>query len=290
MTRKWKVLITGENSYIGRSFKTYLENDPAFEMEELDVRGTAWQDFDFSQADTVFHVAGIAHVDSRKADQDLYYQVNTQLTEKVAKKAKEAGVQQFIFMSSAIVYGDSMHQLKQGRITKNTQPQPSNHYGKSKLLAEEKLNALAASDFKVVNLRPPMIYGPASKGNYPRLAKLAQEIPVFPKVNNQRSMLFIDNLCEFIRLMIVNQESGTFHPQNKDYVNTSQLVEAIAKAHQKKIWLVGGFAGLLAYLSKHQFTLNKLFGDLVYDQDLSSYSTDYSLVGFETSIERTEQE
>ena len=65
--------------------------------------------------------------------------------------------------------------------------------------------------------------------------KLAQKLPVFPDIDNQRSMLHIDNLCEFIRLMIDNEESGLFFPQNREYVKTSEMVKLIAEVHGKKI-------------------------------------------------------
>ena len=103
-----------------------------------------------------------------------------------------------------------------------------NFYGDSKWQADQKIQALADERFKVVVLRPPMIYGKGSKGNYPQLAKLAGKLPLFPIVHNQRSMLYIENLAQFVKRMIDNEETGVFFPQNEQYINTSDLVQMIA--------------------------------------------------------------
>ncbi|MGQ7425451.1 NAD-dependent epimerase/dehydratase family protein, partial [Streptococcus suis] len=168
-----KVLITGANSYIGTSFEKYIaENGADFEIDTLDLLDPKWREFDFSKYNSVFHVAGIAHFSKDESKKDLYYKVNTELTEEVAKIAKQQGVNQFIFMSSIIVYGDSTN--SQRIITKDTQPTPSDFYGDSKWQAEQRLNKLSTPSFNIVILRPPMIYGKDSKGNYPRLAKLSK--------------------------------------------------------------------------------------------------------------------
>uniref|UniRef100_UPI0025F131DF NAD-dependent epimerase/dehydratase family protein n=1 Tax=Ruminococcus sp. TaxID=41978 RepID=UPI0025F131DF len=239
-----KVLITGAGSYIGTSFEEYLKQWPdKYLVDTLDMIGEGWTKYDFSGYDTVYHVAGIAHSDNGKISREkakLYYEVNTKLTIRTAMKAKKAGVKQFIFMSSAIVYGDSASIGKKKMITKDTPVSPANCYGDSKVKAERGLNKLDDVNFKVVILRPPMIYGKGSKGNYPLMSKLAQKMPVFPYVDNCRSMLYIENLMEFVRLMIENEERGTFWPQNAEYSNTSELVKMIGNAHGKRILLLRG--------------------------------------------------
>ena len=87
-----------------------------------------WKEFDFSRFDVVFYVAGIAHVSTRMSMKDLYFKVNRDLTIETAKKAKESGVKQFIFMSSMIVYNSS-----ETRITHETKPNHDKFYGLSKL-------------------------------------------------------------------------------------------------------------------------------------------------------------
>jgi UDP-glucose 4-epimerase len=137
------------------------------------MRDGSWKNHDFFQYDVVFHVAGIAHVSSDPKLEDLYYKVNRDLTVQTAAKAKAEGVSQFIFMSSIIVYGDGG--TKKVVIDSNTVPNPSNFYGDSKLQAENGIKPMQTEEFNIAIIRPPMIYGNGSKGNYPRLARLAKK-------------------------------------------------------------------------------------------------------------------
>lgn len=289
-----KILITGANSYIGTSFEKYIkENYPNdYIVDTVDMIDGTWREKNFSGYDSVFHVAGIAHSDNGKISAEkekLYYAVNTDLTVETAKKAKADGVKQFIFMSSAIVYGDSAPIGKTKVITKETPVNPANCYGDSKVQAENGIRPLNDETFNVVILRPPMIYGKGSKGNYPLLAKIALKTPIFPYVKNKRSMLYIENLCEFVRLMVENDEQGTFWPQNAEYSNTSELVKMIAEAHGKKVILVKGFGWALKILSCMTGLVNKAFGNLSYDAALSQYKKDYHKVSFQESIQNTEK-
>lgn len=283
-----RILITGKGSYIGRSFIEYCKkNEIDFEIDELDVRGEEWNTFDFSSYDSVFHVAGIAHNSSDPKLEDLYYAVNRDLTVEIAKKAKQDGVSQFIFMSSMIVFGNQPN--GKTRITAETKPDPDNFYGDSKLQAEIGLQKLEDSLFDVVILRPPMIYGKDSKGNYPLLSKFAQKSPVFPNYSNKRSMLHIDNLCEFVRLMILNEERGTFHPQNKELVQTSEMVRLIAEYYNHKVWFTK-LGNPLIKLMLRVNIIKKVFGDLYYEESLSRYEKGiYQVIDFKETISITEK-
>ncbi len=282
-----KILITGANSYVGTSLEKWLAKYPdKYLIDTVDMQGDGWKEKDFSMFDVVFHVAGIAHVSSDPKLEDLYYKINRDLTIETAEKAKNEGVKQFIFMSSIIVYGDSSSNKRV--ITIDTMPTPSNFYGNSKLQAEEGIRTLENDNFKVVILRPPMIYGKGSKGNYPKLVKAALKMPIFPNIDNERSMLHIDNLCEFVKAMIDNEETGLFFPQNKEYVNTSEMAKLIAEIHGKKIRLVKIFNCPLKLMSKFLGMINKVFGNLVYDQKMSEYKRDYRIRNLRDSIKRTE--
>ena len=288
-----KILITGAGSYIGTSFENYINTNfpDKYTIDTVDMIGDGWKEKDFSPYDVVFHVAGIAHSDNGKISPEkekLYYAVNTELTSAAAEKAKSDGVRQFIFMSSAIVYGNSAPIGKTEIITADTPVSPANCYGDSKVQAEKRLKSLEDENFKVVILRPPMIYGKGSKGNYPLLAKLALKLPFFPRVQNERSMLYIENLCEFVRLMIENEESGTFFPQNSEYSNTSELVEMIAAAHGKKIRLLGGFTWLLKIMGCFTGLVNKAFGNLTYEKSISEYKENYRVAELYDSVKRTD--
>lgn len=287
-----KILITGANSYIGTSFENYMAQWPdKYQVDTVDMIDGSWREKDFSAYDVVYHVAGIAHSDNGKISAEkekLYRSVNTDLTIEVAKKAKEAGVKQFIFMSSAIVYGESGKIGKKKVITKDTPVSPANCYGDSKVQAELGILPLNCETFKVVVLRPPMIYGKGSKGNFPQLEKFAK-LPFFPYVKNERSMLYIGNLVEFVRLMVENEEQGIFWPQNKDYSNTSELVKMIGSAKGKTVRLIKGFGWALKFLSLFTGLVNKAFGNLSYEMNMSEYAGDYRKYSLEGSIELTEK-
>ena len=281
-----RILITGKNSYIGTSVERRLLKEPhQYQINSLDMKGESWKRHDFSKYDVVFHVAGIAHVSTNPKMEQLYYSVNRDLAIEVARRAKEASVRQFIFMSSIIVYGESNN--KSRVIDLLTVPKPSNFYGDSKLQAEKGIKELESIEFKIVILRPPMIYGKGSKGNYPKLAKFAKISPIFVDYENRRSMLHIDNLCEFIKLMIDNKESGTFYPQNKEYVATTDLVRLIRKTYGKKLYTTKLLNWLINILNIR--VLRKMFGSLVYDFEMSEYESNvYQVRNLEESIFLTE--
>lgn len=287
-----KILITGAGSYIGTSFEEYVSQWPEkYQVDTVDMIDGSWREKSFYGYDAVYHVAGIAHSDVGNVSEerkDFYYKINTDLTIETAQKAKNDGVKQFIFMSSAIVYGDSAPIGQKKRIKKDTPINPANFYGDSKLKAEKGIMLLNDESFKVCVLRPPMIYGPRSKGNYPVLAKFAQKLPIFPWVDNERSMLYVENLAEFVRLMVENEEYGIFWPQNAEYVSTAMMVRQIAEVHGKKIVMVKGLDWALKVLSHATGLVNKAFGNLSYDQEISKYKESYQVCSFEESISRTE--
>lgn len=291
-----KILITGANSYIGTTFESWIkENVKDMQTDTLDMQSEHWREYDFSQYDVVFHVAGIAHADVGSVSEErkaLYYKVNSELTVECAQTAKAAGVQQFIFMSSIIVYGASAGIGEKRIITKDTPLLPANFYGDSKVKAEEGLAQLVDGNFKIVILRPPMIYGKGSKGNYPLLSKFAHKFSIFPNVSNERSMLYVGNLCKFISLMIENEESGVFFPQNTEYVRTVDMVKAIGEACNRKIVMTALFNPVLKLMGKTRGKLggmvNKAFGNMVYDKQMSEYKEEYTIYDFMESIKLTE--
>ncbi len=278
-----KILITGANSYIGTSFEKWLAQWPdKYSVDTVDMKDGSWNEKDFSQYDVVFHVAGIAHVSSDPKIEDLYYKVNRDLAYETAKKAKADGVKQFIFLSSMSVYG-----IETGVISKDTPLKPNSAYGKSKLEAEELISGLA-SDVKVATLRPPMVYGKGCRGNYQRLAKLAVKTPIFPDIDNKRSMVYIDNLCEFVRVLIDDCGAGLYFPQNDEYVKTSEMVKLIAEAHGKKIRMTKLFNPLIRLMFGFG-VVNKVFGDLVYEKRMSEYESNFRTYDLKRSIMMSEE-
>lgn len=273
--------------------ENWLNKTPdKYKVETLDLLNSNWKDCDFSKYDVVFHVAGIAHADVGEVSEEqkkVYYKVNTELAAEVAEKAKKAGVKQFIFMSSMIIYSGCREKI----ITAATEPKPLNFYGDSKWQADQKIQTMSDGNFKVVVLRPPMVYGKNSKGNYPELVKLASKLPIFPIVKNKRSMLYIDNLCQFVKLMIDNDESGVFFPQNREYTNTSDMVMMIAAVKGHKIIMLPFTHFFIKLLSKIPGKVGglaeKAFGDFAYDMSMSEYKEDYRLNSLYESIRLTEK-
>ncbi len=279
-----RVLITGANSYVGTNVEAWLMKTPdLFKVDTVSTFNDEWKRADFSSYDVVFHVAGIAHVDAKKKMEPLYRKVNTGLTIEVAKWAKNHGVKQFIFMSSGIVFRESKS-LKANVVTPETKPNPNSFYGDSKLQAEIGLHELEDDSFKVAILRPPMIYGPNCKGNFMRLAKLGTVTPIFPAFHNKRSMLFIDNLAEFVKQIILRDKNGTFYPQNKELADTVEIAKAFAKQnnHKLHIWR---WLNFFVYIgSPFIKSLNKMFADFYYIPEMSEYDFDYQLVSQKDSF------
>lgn len=315
------ILIAGANSYIGTSLERYLleynasQGRELYRVDTISQRDSRWENHDFHGYDAVFQASGIAHVDTGAVSpeqQELYYQVNCDLAVTTARKAQEAGVGLFLYPSSIIVYGDSAPYGKSRVITRQTPADNQHFYGASKIRAEEELGRLlpeskenlpvSGSDdrerqgteraFQVAILRLPMVYGKGSKGNYPLLAKLADRMPFFPDVQNQRSMIYIENLCEFIRQRIEEGKGGLYFPQNPEYTTTSRMVQEIAAAHGKKVRLLKILNPLVALAShmpgKIGAMANKAFGSLVYDRDMSGNVENYCPYDFQESIRRTE--
>lgn len=293
-----RILITGTQSYVGMSVENWLRKEPCkYEITTIDMKLDNWKNCDFSIYDVVFHVAGIAHVDVgnvTESNKQLYYKVNTKLAIEVAEKSKHDGVRQFIFMSSMIIYGESASIKKKKKITKDTKPSPANFYGDSKLQADLKIQNMQSESFKVVILRPPMIYGKNSKGNYLLLSNIAKYTYFFPNIKNSRSMLYIGNLCEFIKLIIDNDDYGVFFPQNNVYTQTSNLVQMIRNINNKKVYLTKLFNCIIYFFAhfpgRTSGLINKAFGNMTYDMEMSRYDKgNYQIYTLKESIEMTEE-
>ena len=280
-----KILITGAGSYVGESVRKYMLAHGDYQIDAVDTMGDNWKKADYSQYDVVYHVAGIAHVNADPKMEALYYKVNRDLTIEVAKYAKAAGVKQFIFMSSQIVFHESQS-LKCEVLTAETKENPNGFYGDSKLQAEKGLHELECDTFKVCILRPPMIYGPNSKGNFPRLVKLAHKTPIFPAWHNKRSMLYIDNLAEFVKQAVERELSGIFYPQNLELADTVEIIRFFAKSAGHNVWitkLLNPFVWLGSFVLQ---PINKMFATYYYDPKMSKMDFDYQLVSFEESLKK----
>lgn len=258
-----KVLITGANSYIGTSFEKYIkENYPdEFQIDTLDMKDPNWKKHDFSDYDSVFHVAGIAHQKETKENAHLYYEINRDLAIEVAKKAKLEKVKQFIFMSSMSVYGlDYSDEL----ITINTPTKPKTNYGKSKLEAEIEINKLKDESFSIAIVRPPMVYGEGSPGNMTKLFNAVKKVHIFPIIENERSSITIEKLCEEIKIIIDECKTKIYLPQNDKYMCTFKIVKEQMKNEQVKVLYISIFNPIIRLLVGRIDLISKTFGNLKY--------------------------
>ena len=201
-----KILITGANSYIGMSFDSYLKQWPdKYMVDTMDMIDGSWKEKSFSGYDAVYHVAGIAHSDHGKISPEraqLYYQVNRDLAVETAKKAKDEGVKQFIFMSSLGSYGPAHEQMPHRPITERSTPCPNTAYGQSKLKAEQCL--ISIRDFPYVIFRPTGIYGPRDK-DYALLIDYAMRRPIsiaLGRSPQSATFIYIADLVEAVFLAI----------------------------------------------------------------------------------------
>ncbi len=268
-----RVLIVGAGSYIGRRLEVWLGRWPGrYQVGKVSLRQEGWRER-MAAWDAVVQLAGVVHRREEEAGPALYYQVNRDMAGEAARLARAGGASQFIYMSSMSVYGRVT-----GRIGRDTPLAPTTHYGRSKLAAEALLRGLEEPGFQVAVLRPPMVFGPGCGGNYPRLARAARRLPCFPRFAGERSMVYVDNLCEAIRLVIDQGGGGCYFPQDGAYYNVPQLMAWIAQAHGRKMALFPGLGWLAEPLSRRGGALGKVLGSLTYDQALPGAPGPYQLL------------
>lgn len=281
-----KILIIGKNSYLGKSTYNWLLKYPkSYSVDTISVRDNKWKQENFSQYDTVINFVGLAHINNIKPEmKDDFYYVNRDLIVSIAEYAKQQGVKHFIHFSSMNVYGDCCD-----NIYNRYEVCPTSFYGDSKLQGDFGLQALEDDDFAVALIRPPFVYGKGCSGNYNIIRKIAVKTPVFPKYKNKKSMIYIDNLCELVRLVIDNNGRGIYTPQNRQLVSTVELVSAISKANGKCVRFTNIFNFMIPMGIRMTKLMKKAFGNDYYNLSMSSsFDWEYCVVDFEESIKRTE--
>lgn len=281
-----KILIIGKNSYIGKNIRQWLGKYPdQYIVDAISVRDDRWKLYDFSKYDTVVNLVGIAHINNITPDmRELFYSVNRDLVIALGKHAKSQGVHHFIHFSSMNVYGDYCD-----NIFDRNAVNPTNFYGDSKLQGDIGLAKLENDKFKISFIRPPFVYGKGCSGNYNSISKIAKKIPIFPDYPNKKSMIYIDNLCEFVRLVIEEKLNGYLTPQNKELISTTDLVRAISEVTRHRIIYTRLFNLCIWLGNKFTKKIRRAFANDCYRSELSNYfEFKYCLVSFEESIKLTE--
>lgn len=285
-----RVLITGKNSYIGNAIEKWLMDKPQSEfiVEQLDVQSENWKQYDFSLYESIVHVAGIVH---RKdiIDAEIYRKVNTELPLEIAQIAKSQGVKQFVFLSTMAVYGIGK-KLKENTIDDGTPLNPTSLYAVSKYNAERLLSSLNDGCFNVVVVRPPNVYGKDCKGGYiSGFTRIVRILPIIPAAygNVRQSMIYIDNLCEFIYLLIKHNSKGVYMPQDKFIPSANDLMLAISRGIGKRGYSSKVF-GRIMQLFSFTSIVKKAYGGIAYSEQITDYfDGKYQVVEFIESIRRT---
>lgn len=228
-----KVLITGTNSFIGRSFRRFSKYK---DTEEISLFVNEPEDIDFSGYDTILHLAAIVHQTRKIADAE-YFRVNRDLCLRVADQAKKSGVRHFIFMSTIKVYHESV--VESGIRNEDSMCCPEDAYGRSKYEAEVRLKELRDNNFKVSIIRSSLVYGEGVKANMLSMIKLVDKCPILPfkNIDNKRNFVYIENLIGYIDRVIELKASGTFIAIDPESISTSVLVNYISKFLGKKVIL-----------------------------------------------------
>lgn len=285
--KTYNIVITGKNSRIGNKIEEWLKShseETTFNIFQLDVVTDEWKQFDFSDTDVVIHVAAIVH--SNCNDWDTYKRVNTKLTVEVAKKAKECKVGQFVFFSTMAVYGIGK-ELGINEIKADTIPTPVSFYGKSKYLAEQELIKLHDGSFTVTIVRPPNVYTLTGHDYVKTICKITKLLPVLPNVYKdvRQSMIYLDNLTEFIRILVVSGSGGIFLPQDEEPVSSYDIMASIKKAYNKPVRSSIIF-GLLVRLLSFIPIVRKAMGGVYYSKELTASSINYIVVPFDEAIKK----
>ena len=259
-----RLLITGSTGFVGSYFINKYKDK--YKMKSFSFLHDNFETLHVENVDVIIHLSALVH-QMGGASADEYEKVNVTQTLELAKKAKASGVGHFIFMSTVKVYGEE----SDDKYTENSVCNPEDEYGKSKLKAEKELLKLEDENFKISIIRTPIVYGHGVKANIKSLINLVKKVPILPfgGIDNKRSMVYIGNLCHLVDVVIEQQKAGIFLASDDEPLNTSKLVELIAKNLDKKVYLIKmPFFESLLNLLKPSFH-KRLYGSLEVDNSIT---------------------
>lgn len=291
-----KLLIVGVHSYIGTFFKQYIQQnikyDFPYEITMISASDGEWKKTQLCSFDVILHLSALVHKKEKKNMKQQYDKINHRLPVELArrfKKERKGKESQFIFFSTAAVYGSKIEE-----VTKQTKTAPETYYAKSKLAAEKELWKMREDSFHIAIIRPPMVYGAGCKGNFTKLVLLSKFALFVPAINNKRSMIYIENLCEYISIIIKKQLEGIYHPQDKKYICTIEWMILMRKLQGKKTGKITVPNCILDFLKNHIRIINKVFGDFYYEREIDYTDTnsfipesDYCLVEERKALKRS---
>ena len=243
-----KILITGIHGFVGSNLVEYFKSEN--EIYGLDIvspekagvtKTFSWDDLDadaLPEMDAIIHLAGKAHDTKNKSAADVYFKVNTGLTQKIFDYFLASGASKFVFFSTAKAAADRVD----GVLTEDVVPTPVGPYGKSKIKAEEYvLGKELTAGKKVYIFRPCMIHGPGNKGNLNLLYSVVRKGIPWPlgAFENRRTFTSIENICFAVNGVLTKVvPSGIYNMGDDEALSTNELIEEICKSLGKKahIW------------------------------------------------------
>ena len=275
------ILITGIHGFVGsnlvialREYHALYGLDIITPEKEGVVKTFSWKDIETTsfpmqflpKFDAIIHLAGKAHDTKNQSASQVYFDINTGLTQKIFDFFLESSAKRFIFFSSVKAAADS---VVGDMLTEDVIPTPVGPYGESKIAAEEyilsklrsehgELKVAMQRDKRVYILRPCMIHGPGNKGNLNLLYNVVKKGIPWPlgDFENKRSFTSIDNLCYVVEgLLTKDVASGIYHMGDDEALSTNELIALMCEAMGKEphIWkmnrkMMEGCAGLCALL------------------------------------------
>lgn len=290
-----KCLVTGATGFIGRELCRHLaaagdefvaysfsgqQLDDGTSTKAIDLRRESPTPAELAWADAVFHLAGIAHQQAPDSD---YQQVNHQAVVKLAREASEAGVKQFIFISSVKAMGAMPGEKLRDE---SDAVLPHDAYGLSKWMAESALNReFGGGDMSVGIIRPALVYGPAAKGNLQRLERGVELGLPRPPADGGRSMIGVSDLCRLMMTLAGEGQAGvsTYIATDGQVYNMRRIYDALRRVRGKGVgrawwprWLWRGLCALQDWRNPVQERAwLKLFGTELYSNELVLRSTSW---------------
>lgn len=245
-----KILITGIHGFVGSnlvkalgSVNTIYGLDIVTPQKDGVVKTYSWNDLELGnilEVDAIIHLAGKAHDTKKQSKAQVYFDINTGLTQKIYDYFLKSSAKKFIFFSSVKAAAD---QVVGDVLTEDIVPSPKGPYGESKIKAEEYIQSKWSKDKSVYILRPCMIHGPGNKGNLNLLYNVVSKGIPWPlgAFENKRTFTSIGNLCVVIQeLLTKSVESGIYHIADDEALSTNELIEVICSALGKEphIWYI----------------------------------------------------
>lgn len=243
-----KILITGVHGFVGSNLVKCLAS--ANEIYGLDiiapekegvVKTYSWDDLDkgtIPDIDAIIHLAGKAHDTKNQSAAEVYFKVNTGLTQKIFDYfLAHEGIKKFVFFSTAKAAADKV----EGVLTEDVVPAPVGPYGESKIAAERYIQEHMPADKRVYIFRPCMIHGPGNKGNLNLLYNVVSKGIPWPlgAFENRRTFTSVENICFAVNgVLTKNVQSGIYNMGDDEALSTNELIEEICKSLGKKahIW------------------------------------------------------